>query len=33
MIIERHGGKLSAMSYKKGGALFQIILPIESAAD
>jgi len=33
MIIERHGGKLSAVSYKKGGALFQIILPIESAPD
>src|SRR5262249_6401650 len=32
MIIERHGGQLSASSADKGGALFQIILPIKSTA-
>ena len=31
MIIERHGGQLSASS-DKSGALFQFILPIKSAA-
>jgi two-component system sensor kinase FixL len=33
MIIERHGGQLSARSGEKGGALFQFILPITSAVD
>jgi C4-dicarboxylate-specific signal transduction histidine kinase len=33
MIIERHGGQLSARSNQKsGGALFQFTLPIQSAA-
>jgi signal transduction histidine kinase len=32
MIIERHGGQLSASSDSKSGALFQFILPIKSAA-
>jgi signal transduction histidine kinase len=32
MIIERHGGRLSASSDSKSGALFQFILPIKSAA-
>jgi signal transduction histidine kinase len=31
MIVERHGGQLTASSDGKGGALFQFILPIESA--
>jgi signal transduction histidine kinase len=31
MIAERHGGRLSAMSDGKNGALFQLILPIPSA--
>jgi signal transduction histidine kinase len=31
MIIERHGGRLSASSDSKSGALFQCILPIKSA--
>jgi len=30
MIIERHGGRLLASSGDKGGALFQVILPINS---
>ena len=30
MIVERHGGKLSAMSDGKSGALFQVVLPILS---
>jgi signal transduction histidine kinase len=30
MIIERHGGQLSARSGEKGGALFQFTLPIKS---
>ena len=34
MIVERHGGRLSAWSDKKrGGALFQFILPVKPAAD
>ena len=32
-IIERHGGQLSAWSDGKNGALFQIVLPIESACN
>jgi Histidine kinase-, DNA gyrase B-, and HSP90-like ATPase len=33
MIIERHGGQLSAVSSeRKSGAVFQFILPIKSAA-
>jgi signal transduction histidine kinase len=33
MIVERHGGQISVLSDKKrGGALFQFILPIKSAA-
>jgi signal transduction histidine kinase len=32
MIIERHGGILTASSDGKSGALFQVILPIEPAA-
>jgi signal transduction histidine kinase len=32
MIIERHGGQLSASSANKSGALFQINLPIKSPA-
>jgi signal transduction histidine kinase len=32
MIVERHGGQLSASSADEGGALFQIILPIKSTA-
>ena len=32
MIIEQHGGQLSVQSGKERGALFQIILPIKSAA-
>jgi len=31
MIVERHGGQLTASSDGKSGALFQFILPIESA--
>ena len=31
MIIERHGGKLTASSDGKTGALFQFVLPIEPA--
>jgi C4-dicarboxylate-specific signal transduction histidine kinase len=30
MIVERHGGKLSATSDGKSGALFQVVLPISS---
>jgi C4-dicarboxylate-specific signal transduction histidine kinase len=30
MIVERHGGKLSAVSEGKSGALFQVVLPISS---
>ena len=30
MIVERHGGQLSASSDGKSGALFQFILPIKS---
>jgi signal transduction histidine kinase len=29
MIIDRHGGKLSASSDGESGALFQIVLPVE----
>jgi signal transduction histidine kinase len=29
MIVERHGGKLSAMSDGKSGARFQFVLPVE----
>ena len=32
MIIERHGGQLLASSSEKKGAIFQITLPIKSAA-
>jgi signal transduction histidine kinase len=32
MIIEQHGGQLSALSDGKSGALFQFVLPIESKA-
>jgi signal transduction histidine kinase len=32
MIVERHGGRLTASSSDKGGALFQVILPIGSSA-
>ena len=32
MIIDRHGGKLTASSDGKRGALFQFVLPIKSAA-
>jgi signal transduction histidine kinase len=32
MIIERHGGQLSASSGGNGGALFQITLPIDQSA-
>jgi C4-dicarboxylate-specific signal transduction histidine kinase len=32
-IIERHGGKLSAASDRRSGALFQIVLPIEVMED
>jgi signal transduction histidine kinase len=31
MIIERHGGQLSAWSGKKRGAVFQFILPATKA--
>jgi signal transduction histidine kinase len=31
MIVERHGGQLTASSDGKSGALFQFILPIKSA--
>jgi signal transduction histidine kinase len=27
-IVERHGGQLTAISNRKGGALFQVVLPI-----
>jgi signal transduction histidine kinase len=30
MIIEQHGGQLSASSDAKSGALFQFVLPIDS---
>jgi signal transduction histidine kinase len=33
MIIEQHGGQLTASSDGKNGALFQFVLPIASAAD
>jgi len=33
MIVEYHGGKLTASSGKKGGASFQFVLPIASAND
>ena len=33
MIIEQHGGQLTAASDGKNGALFQFVLPIASAAD
>jgi signal transduction histidine kinase len=33
MIIDRHGGQLSAWSGKKRGAVFQFILPAKSAMD
>jgi signal transduction histidine kinase len=33
MIIEHHGGQLSALSDGKGGALFQFVLPIASAKE
>jgi signal transduction histidine kinase len=32
-IIERHGGKISAMSDGKSGALFKILLPIKATED
>jgi signal transduction histidine kinase len=32
MIIDRHGGQLTASSNGKRGALFQFVLPIESTA-
>src|SRR5262249_20767390 len=32
MITERHGGRLTASSDGKSGALFQLILPIQSPA-
>ena len=32
MIVERHGGKLSARSDKKKGTIFQFTLPTQSAA-
>ena len=28
-IVERHGGRLTASSESKNGALFQIVLPVE----
>jgi signal transduction histidine kinase len=28
MIVDRHGGKLSALSDGKNGARFQIVLPV-----
>jgi signal transduction histidine kinase len=31
MIVERHGGKLSALSDGKSGARFQFVLPVELA--
>jgi signal transduction histidine kinase len=31
LIIERHGGRLTASSDGKNGALFQMVLPIEPA--
>lgn len=33
MIVERHGGRLVASSGDKGGALFQLVLPIAPRAD
>ena len=33
MIIERHGGQLTAVSDGKRGASFQFVLPIESAVE
>ena len=33
MIVEQHGGQLTASSDGKNGALFQFVLPIASAAD
>ncbi|HLG81781.1 MAG TPA: MASE4 domain-containing protein [Bradyrhizobium sp.] len=33
MIVERHGGRLVASSGDKGGALFQLVLPIAPDAD
>jgi signal transduction histidine kinase len=33
MIIEQHGGHLTASSDGKNGALFQFVLPIASATD
>jgi K+-sensing histidine kinase KdpD len=30
MIIEHHGGQLTAASDGKNGALFQFVLPVES---
>jgi signal transduction histidine kinase len=33
MIVERHGGRLVASSGDKGGALFQMVLPIAPRAD
>jgi signal transduction histidine kinase len=32
-IIERHGGKISAASDRRSGALFQIFLPIKVTED
>jgi len=33
MMVEYHGGKLTASSGKKGGASFQFVLPIASPND
>lgn len=33
MIIERHGGQLLASSDNKGGAIFQVVLPVKLTAD
>ena len=33
MIVERHGGQLTALSDGKSGALFRFILPIEGIED
>jgi signal transduction histidine kinase len=33
MIVERHGGQLLASSDNKGGAIFQVVLPVKLTAD